>query len=209
MSDNWNTLNEGLPSQQTVGVNSVQLKEGDEFHHKGVNGVPYFRLQVKAMPNRDLYPVMSTSDACSVLPVVMDDKNNVIGAWFLFQSRPETDGVSIKAVGSYCNMGETRVDATLRSLRTKIGVEALAQNLIPSGESYGYGDQYNFPVSCFILKDYEIDLDFALPKGCTRVYMSIREMAEVHHRNGFFGDETIHLVATLLLRNQYPDLFGW
>lgn len=209
MNGVWKTLNEGPVSQQEIDPASVQLRAGQKFHHAGENGVPYFRLRVDAMPNGDLYPVMSTPDATSVLPVVMNDEGDVIGAFFLFQKRPETADISVKATGTYCNKGEIRVTAALRALRTKIGVTACTTSLISVGESYGYGDQYNFSVSCFVVKDYEVDTNIALPEGCTRVYLNIREMAKIHHRNGFFGDETIHLVATLLLRNACPDIFEW
>ncbi len=197
-----------FPTEQTVIEGSVQLQAGQKFHHRGGNGVPYFRLEVKGMPNGDLYPVMSTPDAASVLPLVLDEQGKVLGVYMLVQKRPETEGVVIKVTGNYCNLGESRVDGAIRSLK-KIGIVASKEDLIECGELYGYGDQYNFPVSCFVLKKYKVHPDTQLPEGCMSKFMTLSELATVHARNGLFGDETAHLLLTVMMRNQFPDLYSW
>jgi hypothetical protein len=202
-------LDRRSPTQQNVDADSVPLISGQKFHHTGRNGVPYFRLWVHEMENGDLYPVMSTPDAVAVVPVVTDASGKVIGVFLLHQRRPETEGISIKATGSYCNKDESRIDAALRALHSKLGIIAKVEDFLECGESYGYGDQYNFPVSCFVVKNHAIDPIATLPQGCSRVFTTIDELAQIHRRNGFFGDETIHLIATIMLRNAVPGIYEW
>ncbi len=189
------------PMEQVVDSDSVQLVANQKFHHLGKNGVPYFRLRVQRLPNGDVYPMISTPDAASVLPVECDAAGLIVGAHFLCQERPESEGVITKAVGGYCNLGETREEAAIRTLRAKMGIVTEVKDLIPCGEAYGYGDQYRFPVSCYVSKAFFVDQDAVLGSGCKRRFMTIKEVADTHRKNRFFSDDTVHLIATIMLRN--------
>jgi len=194
-----------------ISPDSVQLSAGQKFHHQGDNGVIYFRLNVVEMSNGSLYPMMRTASACNVLPLEMNEEGEIIAAYFLLQKgREETknNAVALKTAGSFCNVGESGSEGALRSLDTKLGMKGLPEDLIFVGQSYGFGDQFQFPIDLFVIKQFTL-LEHSLLGGCERVRMTIQDIAIAQKNRAFFNSETIDLIATVLLRNQYRDTYLW
>ncbi|QQR64935.1 hypothetical protein IPH92_05295 [Candidatus Kaiserbacteria bacterium] len=192
-------------------VGSTQLIAGQKFHHQGENGVVYFQLNVVEMSNGSLYPMTRSANACNVLPLEMNEEGEIIAAYFLSQKgREETkdNAVALKAVGSFCNVGESGAEGALRSLDTKLGMKGLPEDLIFVGQSYGFGDQFQFPIDLFVIKQFTLAENPVLG-GCERVRMTIEDIAIAQKNRTFFNSETIDLIATVLLRNQCRDIYEW
>lgn len=152
-------------------TDSTQLVAGQKFHHQGANGVVYFQLNVVEMSNGSLYPMMRTAKACNVLPIEMNAEGDVVAAYFLSQKgREETkdNAVALKAAGSFCNVNETGSEGALRSLDKKLGMKGLPEDLIFVGESYGFGDQFQFPIDLFVIKQFTL-AEHPVLGGCERV----------------------------------------
>lgn len=194
-----------------ISPDSVQLSAGQKFHHQGDNGVVYFKLHVASMSNGSLYPMMCTASACNVLPLEINEEGEIIAAYFLLQKgREETknNAVVLKTAGSFCNVGESGSEGALRSLDTKLGMKGLPEDLIFVGQSYGFGDQFQFPIDLFVIKQFTLS-EHSLLGGCERVRMTIEDIAIAQKNRAFFNSETIDLIATVLLRNQYRDTYLW
>ncbi len=189
---------------------SVQLQGGQKFHHQGKNGVVYFSLEVKEMPDGSIYPMTKTALACNVLPIVCDNSGMVTHVYLMEQKgRPEAPNESVlKAGGSFCNVGETGREGALRSLEQKMGMSAKIEDLIPVGKSYGFGPQFSFPIELFVLKEFSIIGPAPMP-GCTLERLSIEDLAYAQRDRKFFNSETVDLVATVLLRNTNRENFVW
>lgn len=198
-------------SSNQATTDSTQLVAGQKLHHQGENGVLYFQLNVVEMSNGSLYPMMRTAKACNVLPIEMNAEGEIIAAYFLSQKgREETkdNAVALKAAGSFCNVDETGSEGVLRSLDKKLGMKGLAEDLIFVGESYGFGDQFQFPIDLFVIKQFTLG-EHPVLNGCERVRMTIEDIAIAQKNRAFFNSETIDLIATVLLRNHCRDTYAW
>lgn len=194
-----------------ISPDSVQLSAGQKFHYQGDNGVIYFRLNVVEKPDGSLYPMTMTAHACNVLPIEVNEEGEIIAAYFLMQKgRPEmgVTSVALKATGAFLRVGESEDDGVLRTLKDRIGIEAVKKNLIFLGRSYGFGNQFQFPIDLFVVKDFTLT-DTPLMEGCERVRMTISDIAVAQKDRIFFGSETIDLIATIMLRNANRGAYDW
>jgi ADP-ribose pyrophosphatase YjhB (NUDIX family) len=190
---------------------SKQLQPGDKFHYHAPNGITYFRLEMVEKNDGSQFPMMSTAPACAALPVELDSSGDVIAVHLLEQAgRPEMggDSVALKAVGAFCNVGESSHAAAIRCLDTRLGIQVDEKSLIHIGHANGFGDQYRFPIDLFILTTYEKKEEIPT-EGCTRVRMTLKALAVAERDRKFFNDETIDLIAYILLRNQFRDEYSW
>ena len=206
-----NETPENVKNSDYLDPDSVQLRAGEKFHHQGSNGVVYFRLNVAAMADGSVYPMTTTARACNVLPIELNQSGEVIAAYFLSQRGREEmkDGaVALKAVGSFCNVQESSHEGALRSLQKKLGMTCSEDDLVFVGQSYGFGDQFRFPIDLFITKNYML-LDEVLSPGCVRIRMTLKDIARAQKERLFFNSETIDIIATVLLRNTSRDLYDW
>jgi len=65
----------------------TQLTPGQKFHHKGGNGVEYFKLTVVAQGDGSIYPMTETAPACNIVPIECDAEGNVIALYLMKQDR--------------------------------------------------------------------------------------------------------------------------
>ncbi len=199
-----------MSHDHSLPADSQQLIPGQRFHHRGGNGVTYFSLHVQEIADGSIYPTTKTAPAANAIPVECDEHGAVVACYFLMQGgRPEVGEHSVlKSVGSFCAVDELPVHTSLRSLHDKLGIVAHESDMIPAGISYGYGPQFQFPISLFILKKFTLLENIPTPH-CSRVRMTISEIGEAQAKRKFFNSETIDLVATILLRNASRETFGW
>jgi len=203
-----------VPREQRSNVipdHSVPLISGQRFHHQGANGVVYFKLSVEEMEDGSLFPMTETALACNILPIELDDTGSVVAGYFLSQKgRPEMglEKAVLKTAGSFCNKDESTQKNAIRSLHDKLGIEGVQGNLIFTGTSYGFGAQFRFPIDLYLIKDFTL-LDRIPMDGCTRVRMTLDDIANAQKNRTFFNSESIDLIATILLRNGSRDTFSW
>lgn len=189
----------------------TQLEPGQRFHHQGKNGVVYFKLDVVEQADGSIFPMTETAPACNILPLVLDEDGMVSHLYMLTQKgRPEMgeDAVALKSVGSFCKAEESTRACAVRSLRDKLAMEVTDSDLIYTGQSYGFGPQFKFPIDLYVTKVFH-DLDTPLMEGCARVAMTLEEVALAHRDRKFFNSETVDLIATVLMRNAHREKFGW
>jgi hypothetical protein len=194
-----------------ISPDSVQLSAGQKFHHTGSNGVTYFKLNVVLMADGSLYPMTTTARACNVLPVECDHSGKIIAVYFLAQKgrdEMKDDATALKAVGSFCNVNESSHEGAIRSLEGKLGMNCLKKDLIFVGCSYGFGNQFCFPIDLFITKNYMLR-DQVPSFGCERIRMTLEDIARAQKERLFFNSETIDMIATILLRNNCRDIYDW
>lgn len=189
----------------------TQLEPGQRFHHQGKNGVVYFKLDVVEQADGSIFPMTETAPACNILPLVLDEAGMVTHLYMLSQKgRPEMGegSVALKSVGSFCKAEESTRACAVRSLREKLAMDVEDGDLIYTGQSYGFGPQFKFPIDLYVTKVFH-DLNTPLMEGCERLRMSLEEVALTHRDRKFFNSETVDLIATVLMRNAYREKFPW
>ena len=200
-----------MNTKRTNTNGSCQLEVGQRFHYQGKNGVTYFSLEVEQASDGSVFPKTVTAPACNALPVECDGDGKIIAVYLLLQEgRPEaSDGnPALKATGSFCGVSESGQDCAIRSLSDKLAIVARQEDLIYTGESYGFGFQFRFPIELFIVKEFGFS-GAPLSVGCTRVRYSLEDVANAQAQRKFFNSETIDLIATVLLRNEYRSMYTW
>jgi ADP-ribose pyrophosphatase YjhB (NUDIX family) len=202
------------PTAQAIPDGSVLLQTGMNYHYDVQMGdnrtLPILRLQTEEKGGK-IYPMFRSTDACTVLPVQLDTLRRVRGVWLLEQGgRPEMGQASVlKTVGAFCFQGESRADAAVRTLREKGGIVTDTDALIEVGETPGFGPQFQFPISHYILLNPVIDLTLPLQAGCRLMYYRPRELAELLVKRMFQFDDTIDIVGTFLASINLPHLRKW
>lgn len=189
----------------------TQLEPGQKFYYKGKNGVVYFKLDVVEQADGSVFPMTETAPACNILPLVLDEAGMVTHLYMLRQKdRPEMGegAVALKSVGSFCKPGESTRACAVRSLHEKLAMEVADSDLIYTGQSYGFGLQFKFPIDLFVTKAFR-NLDIPLMEGCERLSLTLEEVALTHRDRKFFNSETIDLIAMVLFRNKFRDTFAW
>ena len=189
----------------------IPLLPGQKFHHKGKNGVEYFKLTVVEKEDGSIYPMTETAPACNVVPLELDEEGHIV-AMYLMQQKGRLEmgenSVALKSVGSFCKTNEGTKECALRSLEEKVAIHAEKDSLIFCGPSYGFGDQFRFPIDLYVVKDFAF-LDVPVMEGCKRIRMTIEEIAIAQKERRFFNSETIDIIASALLRNATQDIYPW